>query len=153
MARQPALCLLIGGRYRAHHLHQSVNPGVPSAAQRALTSRGLEVARSIIALADVNAVLATALKRLVQRYRRAKELLLDLTQAVKPRLQLQMVVAIALGNGGDDSDVVPFRANVVSGRDDSDVYVCDLVSWSQFNFESERGHSTYRASGRLEIVE
>jgi hypothetical protein len=85
--------------------------------------RRLEMARRIVTLGDEDAVTPPTLQRLIQRDRRAHELLLDLSQTLQAGLQLQMVVGLGFGDGGDDGDVVALGADVVGGRDHGDVDV------------------------------
>ena len=80
-----------------------------------LTGCGLEVGCGIVALGDENVVLLAALQRLVDRDRGTHELLLDLAQALKARLEFNVVIGILLGNGRDDGNVVALGADVVSG--------------------------------------
>jgi hypothetical protein len=88
-----------------------------------LTSRGLKVTCGVIALGHENVVVAAASSRLVQRDGWTHELLLDPAETVETWLKLKVVVAVALSDGGDDGDVVPLGADVVCGRDDSNVDV------------------------------
>lgn len=82
------------------------------------------MARSVVALGNKDAVIHAALQGLVQRNRRAHELLFDAAEPVETWLQLEVVVAVAFGDGGDDGDVVALGADVVRGGDDGDVDVC-----------------------------
>ena len=81
------------------------------------------MACGIVALGYKDVVFLAGLDWLVQWDRRAQKLLLDLAEAVKPRLKLEVVVAVALGNGGNDGDVVSLGADVVRRRNDGDVDV------------------------------
>ena len=81
------------------------------------------MAGCVVALGDEDVVVCAALKRLVDRDGRAHELLLDLTEAIKTGLDLEVVVRVGLSNGADDGDVVALRADVVGGGDHSDVNV------------------------------
>jgi hypothetical protein len=67
----------------------------------------------VVALGHENVVVAAAANRLVQRDGRAHELLLDPAETVKTRLKLEVVVAVALSDGGDNGDVVALGADVV----------------------------------------
>jgi hypothetical protein len=87
---------------------------VSSITFRVRTSGGFEVAGGIIALREENVIINATLQRLVERDRLAHELLLDAAKPVKTRLELEVVIAVALRNGRDNSDVVSFRANIVS---------------------------------------
>lgn len=71
------------------------------------------MAGCVVALGDEDVVVCAALKRLVDRDGRAHELLLDLTEAIKTRLNLEVVVRVGLSNGADDGDVVTLGADVV----------------------------------------
>ena len=71
------------------------------------------MAGSIVAFRDENIVIPSAFQRLVERYWCAHEFLLNLSEPVNSRLQLEVVVARALRDSGDDSDVVAFWTNVV----------------------------------------
>lgn len=51
------------------------------------------------------------------------ELLLDLAKALQARLELQVVVGRCLSNSRDNSDPVALGADVVCGRNASDVNV------------------------------
>jgi hypothetical protein len=77
----------------------------------------------VVALRHEDVVVDTATSRLVQRDGRAYKLLLDLAETVETRLELQVVVAVALSDGGDNGDVVALGANVVCGRNDGNVDV------------------------------
>ena len=57
------------------------------------------MAGCVITSGDEDVVVASALKRLVDGDRRSHELLLNLAEAVETSLQLEVVVAVALGNG------------------------------------------------------
>jgi len=81
------------------------------------------VAGGVIALADVDAVGAAALERLVQRDRRALELLQDAAQPLQPRLQLEVVVGRGLGDRRDYRYVVALGADGVRRGDERDVDV------------------------------
>lgn len=81
------------------------------------------MARSVVALGQEDVVVRTALDWLVERDGRTHELLLDRSKAVKTRLELEVVVAVTLGNGGDNSDVVSLGADVVCRRDNRNVDV------------------------------
>ena len=87
------------------------------------TSRRLKMARSIITLRDEDVVSHAAFQRLIQRDRRALEFFLDPAEPVQARLQLEMVVALGFGDGGDDGDVVALGADVVCRGDDGDIDV------------------------------
>ena len=71
------------------------------------------MAGCVVALGDEDVVVCAALKRLVDRDGRAHELLLDLTEAIKTGLDLEVVVRVGLSDGADDGDVVALGANVV----------------------------------------
>jgi hypothetical protein len=81
------------------------------------------VAGGVVALRHEDVVLGTALNWLVEWDSWAHELLLDLSETVKTGLELKVVVAVALSDGGDNGDVVALGADVVCRRDDSDVDV------------------------------
>ena len=81
------------------------------------------MASGVVALRYEDVVIGTALNWLVKWDSRAHELLLNLSETVETGLQLKVVVAVALSDRGDDSDVVALRADVVCRRDDSDVDV------------------------------
>ena len=78
-----------------------------------LTRSCLEVAGGIVALRQENVVVGTALEWLVKWNRWAHELLLNLSETVETWLKLKVVVAVTLGNGGDNGDVVALGADVV----------------------------------------
>lgn len=71
------------------------------------------MARGVVALRDEDVVVRAALERLVNRDRRAHELLLDFAEALETGLDLEVVVRVSLSNGADNGDVVALRANVV----------------------------------------
>ena len=75
----------------------------------------LEMARSVVTLADENLILVAAIQRLVARERRALEFLFDFAEACESGLEFKVVVCRPFGDGGDDGDVVPFGADGVSG--------------------------------------
>jgi hypothetical protein len=77
----------------------------------------------VVALRHEDVVFAAASNRLVQRDGGAHELLLDLAETIKTWLELKVVVAVAFSDGGDDGNVVTLGADIVCGRDDSDVDV------------------------------
>lgn len=81
------------------------------------------MARSIVALRQENVVVNTALNWLIEWDGWAHELLLDRSKAFKTGLELEVVVAVTLGNGGDDGDVVSLGADIVCRRDDRNVDV------------------------------
>ena len=81
------------------------------------------MASGVVALRYEDVVIGTALNWLVEWDSRAHELLLNLSEKVETGLELKVVVAIALSDRGDDSDVVALGADVVCRRDDSDVDV------------------------------
>ena len=81
------------------------------------------MASGVVALRYEDVVIGTALNWLVKWDSRAHELLLNLSETVETGLELKVVVAIALSDRGDDSDVVALGADVVCRRDDSDVDV------------------------------
>jgi hypothetical protein len=78
-----------------------------------LTGGGLEVAGGVVALGDEDVVVRAALERLVNRDRRAHELLLDFAEAIETGLDLEVVIRVSLGDGADNGDVVALGANVV----------------------------------------
>jgi hypothetical protein len=82
------------------------------------------VTGGIIAPREEDLVILTTLERLVKGNRRAHELLFDTSKSVKAGLELEMVVAFAFRDGGNDGDVVAFGTNVVSRRHDGNVDVC-----------------------------
>lgn len=53
-----------------------------------------------------------------------QELLFDLAQSLQPRLELEVVVGLGLGNGRHDGDPVALGANVMCGGHGRDVDVC-----------------------------
>ena len=71
------------------------------------------MAGCVVALGDEDVVARAALERLVNGDGRAHELLLDLTEAIKTGLNLEVVVRVGLSNGADDGDVVTLGADVV----------------------------------------
>ena len=81
------------------------------------------MASGVVALRYEDVVIGTTLNWLVEWDSRAHELLLNLSETVETGLELKVVVAIALSDRGDDSDVVALGADVVCRRDDSDVDV------------------------------
>lgn len=84
---------------------------------------GLEVARGVVALGDVDLVLGAVLQGLVQGDRSSQELLLDLAEALQTGLELQVVVCRCLSDGGDDGNPVALGADVVCGRNAGNVNV------------------------------
>ena len=71
------------------------------------------MAGCVVALGDEDVVVCAALERLVNGDGRAHELLLDLTEAIKTGLDLEVVVRISLSDGAHNGDVVAIGANVV----------------------------------------
>lgn len=88
---------------------------------REITSSGLEVAGSVVALGDENVVARAAIEGLVKRNGRAHELLLNLAEALETGLDLEVVVGVGLSDGADDGDVVALGADVVCPGDHGDV--------------------------------
>jgi len=78
-----------------------------------LTSGGLEVAGCVVALGEEDVVVCAALKRLIDGNGRAHELLLNLAEAVKTGLDLEVVVCVSLSDGTDNGDIVALGADVV----------------------------------------
>lgn len=107
---------------------------------------GLKVAAGIVAPAQEDVVVLAGLQGLIDGDRGAHEFLLDLPEAVKARLDFEVVVGRGLGDRADNSDVVPLRADVVGGRDDRDVYVCAIGGQSLQNALSPL--LAYRVSGQ-----
>lgn len=94
---------------------------------------GLEVARGVVALGDVDLVLGAVVQGLVQGDGSSQELLLDLAEALQTGLELQVVVCGCLSDGGDDGNPVALGADVVCGRDAGDVNVLSKsVNANQF---------------------
>ena len=81
------------------------------------------MACGVVALRHEDVIVGAALEGLVQRDGLTHELLLNLAKTVKTRLELKVVVAVALGTAGDNGDVVALGANIVCRRDDRDVDV------------------------------
>ena len=79
--------------------------------------------RRIITLGNKDVIVDTALQWLIEWNGRTEEFLLDLPEAVKAWLELEVMVAGAFGDGGDDGDVEALGADVMGGGDDSDVDV------------------------------
>lgn len=71
------------------------------------------MAGCVVALGDEDVVVRTALEGLVNRDRRAHELLLNLAEALETGLDLEVVVRVGLSNGADDGDVIALGADVV----------------------------------------
>lgn len=86
--------------------------------------RSLKVAGRIIRLRDKDVVVQSTLKWLVQWNRWAHELLLDLSETLETRGELEVVICRGLGHGGDDGDVVAWWADVVGGGNHRNVDVC-----------------------------
>ncbi len=83
----------------------------------------LKMTRGIITLTNKYPIAVPALQRFVQWYRWAHEFLFYLAETVQPRLELEMVVGGAFGDGRDDGNVVRFWADIVGGGDDGDINV------------------------------
>ena len=79
------------------------------------------MASGVVALRYEDVVIGTALNWLVEWDSRAHELLLNLSETVKTRLELEVVVSICLGDGRDNGDVVALRADVVCRRNHGNV--------------------------------
>lgn len=90
-----------------------------------LTSRSLEVTRSIIALGNEDIVLTAVAKRLVQGDGGTHEHLLDFAETLETGLELDVVVCLGLSDCRHDGDVVALGTDVVGVRDDGDVDVCN----------------------------
>lgn len=87
---------------------------------------GLEVARCIVALRNEHVVVLTALNRFVKRDRCEIELLLDVlggTKAVFADLQFGLRVGIVFGDGGDDSDVIILRTDIMGRADNGNINI------------------------------
>lgn len=130
---------------------------------------GLEVASSIVALGDEDVVFRTSAGGLIYRNRGTlmsvsvyisyvffagvwpktiathHELLLDLSEAVDTRLELEVVVGSGLGNSGNDGDPVALGADIVCGRDGGNVNICVLLANPLIHGKRTR---TYRSCGR-----
>lgn len=78
-----------------------------------LTCGGLKVTGRVVASRDEDVVILSALERLVDGNRRSHELLLDLAETIESGLQLEVVVAVTLGNGRDNGNVVALGSYVV----------------------------------------
>lgn len=78
------------------------------------TSGGFEVAGSIIALREENVIIDAALQWLVERDRLAHKLFLDAAKSVKAGLELEVVIAVAFRNRGNNSNVVSLWTDIVS---------------------------------------
>ena len=87
------------------------------------------MACGVVALREEDVVVCAALQWLVQRDGLAHELLLNLAEAVKTRLELEVVVGVCLSDSRDNGDVVALGAYVVSRRDDSNVDVYECQCW------------------------
>ncbi len=79
------------------------------------------MARRVVALGDVDVVIDTALKRLVQRDGRAHEALGNGAEPLEARLQLNVMVGLRLGNRRHNGNVVALGAHVVRRRHDGNV--------------------------------
>ena len=79
--------------------------------------------RSVITLRDKNLIIHTTLQRFVEWNSRAEEFFFDLAETVQARLELEVMITGAFGDGGDDGDVEALGADVVGGGDDGDVDV------------------------------
>jgi hypothetical protein len=73
------------------------------------------VAGRIVALGNEDIVRGTIFGRLVERNGSTGELLEDGSKTIETGLELEVVVAIALGDGRDNGDIVTLRADVVGG--------------------------------------
>lgn len=71
------------------------------------------MAGGIVALGDEDVVVDTALQWLVDGDRRSHKLLLNLSESVETGLEFKVVVAVALGNRGNNGDVVTLGGDVV----------------------------------------
>jgi hypothetical protein len=78
------------------------------------------------------------------------ELLLNLSEAIDTRLELEVVVGSGLGNSGNDGDPVAFGADVVCGRDGGNVDICVALVILLMH---GGGGKTYRSCGRPETEE
>jgi hypothetical protein len=83
------------------------------------------VSGGVVALRDENVVILSTLSRLIERNGRAHELFQEVaSKSIYAVLQLFMMIGLFLGNGGDDSDVVTLRGNIMGGTNDSNVDIC-----------------------------
>ena len=79
------------------------------------------------------------------------ELLLDSAEAVETRLELEVVVSLSLGDGGDDGDPVALGADVVGRGNASDVDICHGSAYTLAILQ--RKYGTYRSCGQPETGE
>lgn len=85
----------------------------------------LKVARCVVTLRDEDVVIHTTLQWFIEWYWSAHEFLLNLAEPFEAGLEFEMVVARVFGYCGNNSDIVPFRTDVVRGRYDCDIDVYD----------------------------
>ena len=78
-----------------------------------IISSSFKMAGCVVALGDEDVVIDTALQWLIERNGWAHELLLDSSETLKSRCELEVVVGVGLGNGGDNGNVVTLRADAV----------------------------------------
>ena len=88
------------------------------------TCRGFEMARGVVALGDVYSVVSATLKGLVDGDGWSCESFFYSAQSLVAGLELEVVIAGAFCDGGDDGDPVAAGTDVVCGRYDGDVYIC-----------------------------
>jgi hypothetical protein len=103
--------------------HHKLLPCRPPIQIPNIIRRCLKVACRIITLTQEHRVALPVFQRLVEWDRWTHEFLLDAAEALEARLQFEVVVRVRFGNGGHDSYVVAFGADVVGGGDDGDVDV------------------------------
>lgn len=87
------------------------------------TKSSLKMTCRVIALGDKDAVVDATIHRLIERYRRPKELLFNLAEPFEARLKLEVVVAVTFGNRRDYGNIVAFGADIVRRRYHSNINV------------------------------
>lgn len=88
-----------------------------------LTSCSFEVACRIVALRDVDVITLAVFKWLIEWDGRAHEHLLNLAQAVKTWLELEVVVCFAFSDGRDNGNIITFGTDVVGRRNHGNIDV------------------------------
>lgn len=104
-------------------LHLELLARAPAVNVLDIISCGLKVTGGIVTPGHKDLVLGAVIRRLVQGNRGSQELLLDLTEALQTRLQLEVVVGRGLCNRRDDGDPVALGADIVCGGNASNVNI------------------------------
>lgn len=80
----------------------------------------------VIAFRNEDVVVLAALQWLVQGNGRTHESLLNSAESIETRLKFKVMIAESFCNGGNNSNIVAFGANIVCRRDNRDIDVYQI---------------------------